>query len=789
MPRRSSPPAPSMPNRIAVLPLRDQVLFPHATGIIHVARKISRHAIESAIEADRLVLAVAQRDMSTEAPELADLHPVGTICEILHENTLPDGTMRVALRGIARARFEQAAIEHDTIVATPAAFPTVTESDKGISAAARSVRDLFASVARKHSMIPPESIATIMHLNAPDALADQVAYLLPVPPGDKQALLETPSAKARLESILAHLAGEAEILRLEHELRTKVEHDISQSQRDYLLREQLRHIQRELDSRDSRRSILEIYREQIEGLAVEESTRRILRSSLEQLEYSSPGNPEHVVARTYLDIALSVPWGQYLDQVLDPSRVLDELNKAHYGLHRVKQRIAEHIQIQRRLANKTGNLRKGFALLFVGPPGVGKTSVARSLATATGRPLSVAALGGVRDEAEIRGHRRTYVGATAGRIVNALRESGAMNPVIVLDEIDKMSVGNTGDPSAALLELLDPVQQRQFVDHYLDLPIDLSAVQFIATANSIDRLSPALLDRFEVIPFEGYTEGEKVDIATGYLWPNLLRETGFEPSDLPLDQDLLREVIRYYVRESGVRGLARELATLARRAAMVDEQEYPLTLNRDRLEQWLGKPIYLPNSTVSSPGLATGLVVAPYGGDTVRIEVAITGIAGDRPALTLTGSMGTVMQESAFAALTWTRMQLDREGVDWKKDVHVHISNAGTPKDGPSAGIAIAAAMLSAFNRVALPDRMALTGEIGLTGRIDPVGGIREKCLAALRSGISTVICPFANRREVDELEPEITQGVRIVLVESMSEVLEELENQSASHAQTVSIL
>jgi len=779
-----------MPSRIAVLPLRDQVLFPHATGIIHVARRISRHAIESVLDGDRLVLAVAQKDMGTEVPELSDLHPVGTICEVLHENTLPDGTMRVALRGIARARFNAPVIENETIFGQPVPFSTVTESDKGISAAARSVRDLFATVARKHSMIPPESIATIMHLAAPEALADQVAYLLPIPPGDKQALLETPSAKQRLETILAHLAREAEILRLEQELRSKVEQDISQTQRDYLLREQLRHIQRELDSRDSRRSILEIYREQIDGLPVEESARRMLQSSLEQLEYSSPGNPEHVVARTYLDIALSVPWGRYIEQVLDPKVVMEELDAAHYGLQRVKQRIAEHIQIQRRLAKKTGNLRKGFALLFVGPPGVGKTSVARSLATATGRPMSVAALGGVRDEAEIRGHRRTYVGATPGRIVNALRESGAMNPVIVLDEIDKMSVGTTGDPSAALLELLDPVQQKHFVDHYLDIPLDLSAVQFIATANSVERLSPALLDRFEIIQFQGYTEQEKIAIAEGYLWPTLVRETGFEPGELEIGTPVIAQIIRTYVRESGVRALSRELATVARRAAMLDDDSYPLTIGEGELERWLGKPRYeLENSTgPSAPGLATGLVAAPYGGDTVRIEVAITSIAGDRPALTLTGSMGAVMQESAFAALTWTRMQLDREGLDWRKDVHVHISNAATPKDGPSAGTAMAAAMLSAFKSVPMPSKIALTGEIGLTGRIDPVGGIREKCLAALRAGIGTVFCPLANQREVDELEAEITDSVRIVLVDSMESVLAEFERMSSPHAQTVSI-
>lgn len=779
-----------MPSRIAVLPLRDQVLFPHATGIIHVARRISRHAIESVLDGDRLVLAVAQKDMGTEVPQLSDLHNVGTICEVLHENTLPDGTMRVALRGIARARFSEAVIENETIFGKPAAFPTVVESDKGISAAARSVRDLFASVARKHSMIPPESIATIMHLGAPDALADQVAYLLPIPPADKQALLETPSTKACLESILAHLAREAEILRLEQELRSKVEQDISQTQRDYLLREQLRHIQRELDSRDSRRSILEVYREQIESLEIAESARRVLQSSLEQLEYSSPGNPEHVVARTYLDIALSVPWGRYIEQVLDPGRVVEQLDSAHFGLHRVKQRIAEHVQIQRRLATKTGRFRKGFALLFIGPPGVGKTSVARSLAIATGRPMSVAALGGVRDEAEIRGHRRTYVGATPGRIVNALRESGAMNPVIVLDEIDKMSVGTSGDPSAALLELLDPVQQKQFVDHYLDIPLDLSAVQFIATANSLERLSPALLDRFEVIHFQGYTEGEKLAIAEGYLWPDLVQETGFEPGELNVTPELMTHVIRNYVRESGVRALHRELATLARRAAMLDDGSYPLNITAAQLEQWLGKPRFTAeeSSRADVPGMATGLVVAPYGGDTVRIEVAVTGVAGDRPALTLTGSMGAVMQESAFAALTWVRTELDKEGIDWRKDVHVHISNAGTPKDGPSAGVAIAAAILSAFRGVPLPREIALTGEIGLTGRIDPVGGIREKCLAAARAGIPTVFCPLANQREVAELEEEITNAVRIVLAESMTSVVEEIVRWSSPHAQTVSI-
>jgi len=779
-----------MPSRIAVLPLRDQVLFPHATGIIHVARRISRHAIESVLDGDRLVLVVAQKDMGTEAPNLADLHKVGTMCEVLHENTLPDGTMRVALRGIMRARLSEAVIENETIFGKPTVFPTVTESDKGISAAARSVRDLFASVARKHSMIPPESIATIMHLGAPEALADQVAYLLPIPPSDKQTLLETASTKECLESILAHLAREAEILRLEQELRSKVEQDISQTQRDYLLREQLRHIQRELDSRDSRRSILEIYREQIENLEIAESARRVLQSSLEQLEYSSPGNPEHVVARTYLDIALSIPWGRYIDQILDPKRVLEQLDAAHFGLQRVKQRIAEHVQIQRRLASKTGHLRKGFALLFVGPPGVGKTSVARSLASATGRPMSVAALGGIRDEAEIRGHRRTYVGATPGRIVNALREAGAMNPVIVLDEIDKMSVGTSGDPSAALLELLDPVQQKQFVDHYLDIPLDLSAVQFVATANSLERLSPALLDRFEVIQFQGYTEQEKLAIAEGYLWPELVQETGFDPGELSLTPELITGIIRKYVRESGVRALSRELATLARRAAMLEDDSYPLTIRPDQIEQWLGKPRYAPEgpAVYGTPGLATALVVAPYGGDTVRIEVAITGVAGDRPALTLTGSMGSVMQESAFAALTWARMELDKEGIDWRKDVHVHISNAGTPKDGPSAGIAIGAAILSTFRGTPLPSTVALTGEIGLTGRIDPVGGIREKCLAAARAGLTTVFCPLANQREVEELEAEITGAIRIVLAGTMRTVLEEIQRMSSPHAHTVSI-
>ena len=726
---------------------------------------------------------VSQRDMSLDTPALDDLNRVGTLCEVLHHSHLPDGSNRVALRGLFRAVAKNLAIRDQSFSADIEELKETHESTLEFEATLRAVKESFSALAAQHRAIPPESIAQVVHIDQPGQAADTVLHFLPVSTSEKQLLLEELCQNARLTGVLRLLKREEEILSIEQNIRSRVEKEITESQRDFLLREQLRVIQTELDKRDNRRSEVDQYREKILAAMLPPQAESIAFQELRRLEHSPPSSSESFLARGYIDTLISLPWNHRSNETLDIESVSSVLDGDHFGLTQVKERILEFLAIRK----LKGNLA-GAVLCFVGPPGVGKTSIAKSIAHALGRKLSVVALGGVRDESEIRGHRRAYIGSTPGRIIASLRDVGTNNPVIVLDEIDKVSELGHGDPSNALLEVLDPEQNSRFLDHHLDTPFDLSEVIFIATANQLDQIPHALRDRMEIIEFPGYTQMERFEIAKRYVLPGALESSGISPAQLTLTDSALNTLARDYTRESGVRSLKREIYNLIRKAARILEQNphQKLHISDADLSGYLGNSYSKPpvDSRQREIGLVHGLVVAPYGGDMIDVEIALTKPADRLPQLTLTGSMGAIMQESAQTALTCVRRHLDQVGVEWNRDVHVHVSNAGTPKDGPSAGLAIAIAIASAFLGRPIPSDVAVTGEIGLRGKTAPVGGMREKLLAAKRYGINQVLCPIANRSDIFHFPEEIAQGLEIHLVSDFEEAIQIAFGQ----AQTVNI-
>lgn len=754
---------------LPVLPLRDVVYFPGTPNTLHVVRDQSVRAVQRCLAGDRRVLVLSQRDMSIDDPSVADLYETGTVCEVLQALPLPDTSMRASLRGLFRARATNIAGRAGVLFAHASELRDIVSLDAETEALMRECLALFATIVEMGKGVAPEAAQAIAHIADPSLLTDSIAHHMVLRPPDKQALLEEPDVSKRLNALFKLLKREDEVIRLGASIHRRVQDELGDSQREYYLREQLKAIEGELRSRENRLSEADEYLQQIEAAQMPPAVRERAEGEVRRLDRTTSASPEAQTMRNYLDALVAVPWNRQSEDRLDVTAAAEVLNRSHFGLEAVKERVLEYLAVR-----QLRQTMRGPVLCFVGPPGVGKTSIARVIAEAMGRRFARLALGGVMDEAELRGHRRTYVGSMPGRIVQSLIQCGVRNPVLVLDELDKLGAGGRGDPVAALLEILDPEQNAAFVDHYLDAPVDLSAVMFIATANSVYGLPPALRDRMEIVPFSGYTDREKASIAYQFLLPHSIEEHGLAGRDLRFTPEAVNLLIGEYTRESGARELGRQIDAICRKLArrIAGGEEVAAETTAKTVQELLGAPPYTREAVGSNEvGMAWGLVVGDAGGDVLPVEVALTPCLGNKPELTLTGNLGSVLRESAEAALTYIRGMLP--DTTSGHDVHVHLPEGGVPKDGPSAGLTVAAALAGAFSGRALPTGWAMTGEISLLGRVLAVGGVREKLLAALRAGFTNVILPAGNAAALDELPSEVKAGLKLHAVAHVNEAFE----------------
>ena len=763
-------------DRIPVLPLRDVVIFPYVVIPLLVGRPASLAAIEAALAEDKIILLVAQRDGEKQEPAAADLHRTGVIGRVVQVSRLPTGTTRVLVEGIARARVTRYIPSGNVLRAAASPFPfegaKASQDAAETEALSRRVLNSFEEYVSLHRRIPAEIVAIIQSTDSLERQAFGVAAHVAVRFELRQSLLETDTLRGLLEMLAELLSGEIELLRLERKIDDDVRGAMFQNQREFYLQEQLRVIHRELgeeDSDDFAELEAQIKKKALPSV-VEERTLRELR----KLRRMPPMSPEFTVARNFVDWIVSIPWTERTDEVLDVSRAGAILDADHYGLDEIKDRILDFIAVMSLVGRLDGQI-----LCLVGPPGVGKTSLGRSIARALGRKFVRMALGGVRDEAEIRGHRRTYIGSMPGRIIQAMRRAEVINPVILLDEVDKLGQDFRGDPAAALLEVLDPEQNTTFNDNYLEVDYDLSQVLFITTANSLAGIPEALRDRMEILRIAGYLDHEKLAIARQYLLPRQIESNGLKKEEVVLEPDVLVAIMRGYTREAGVRELERRIARvarkLARKRAEVASDVTTQTVSVADLKELLGAPPFDPDDTSLDDkiGVASGLAYTSVGGEVLEIEVSV--VKG-RGKVQLTGTLGDVMKESASAALSYARARARALGIESEfyrtKDIHIHMPAGATPKDGPSAGIAIATAVISALTGVPVRGDVAMTGEITLRGRVLPIGGLKEKSVAAHRNKVSDVIIPHGNARDVDELPEEVRASVRFHPVKTMDEVL-----------------
>jgi ATP-dependent Lon protease len=766
-----------VPDILAILPLRGTVLFPQAVMPLGAGRASSVRLIEEAVPAGRLIGTVAQRDPSDNAPTREGLHDVGTVTVIHKAAKQPDGTLRIVAQGLGRFRIVELVQTEPYLKARIAVIvDDEPDDDVEVQALLRSVTSLFQNVVALSPTLPDELAGVIANVDGPGALADLVAASLPsLPLALKQELLETEGVKARLSKLAAALAKEAEVLQLGSKIQSEVQSEMSKTQREYYLREQLKAIQKELGDGDERTQEIDALRAKVEAAGMPEEAKAEALRELDRLAKMPPAAAEYTVARTYIDWLVAMPWTQETTDAVDIGNARVILDEDHEGLDKIKDRILEYLAVKK---IRPGG--KDPILCFVGPPGVGKTSLGKSIARALGRKFHRISLGGMRDEAEIRGHRRTYIGALPGQVAQGLRRAGTRNPVLMLDEIDKLGMDFRGDPAAALLEVLDPEQNASFRDHYLDVPFDLSRVLFITTANVMDTVPGPLRDRMEIIPLAGYTEEEKVAIAQKHLVPKQAREHGLTPGELTFAPEALRLLARGYTREAGVRSLEREIASVCRKIARRRAEGHtdPVHVTPDVVTSSLGVPRFELEEVEERtrvPGVVTGLAWTPAGGDVLFVEA--TRMPG-RHTLTLTGQLGDVMKESVQAALSWVRSharQLDIDPDFWERsDVHVHVPAGAIPKDGPSAGVTMATALVSLLTGRPVRGGLAMTGEISLSGRVLPVGGIKEKVLAAHRAGIRTIVLPKRNEKNLLEDVPGSVRDVMTVrLAGSIEDVLE----------------
>ena len=765
---------------LPVLPLRDVVVFPHMVIPLFVGRDKSMRALEQAMEADKRILLLAQKSAETDDPAAADMYSIGTLAQVLQLLKLPDGTIKVLVEGTARVNVTEVSERDGSLYGRGQEIEsTDLREGREVEAVARSLMSLFEQYVKTNRKLPPELLQTLAGIDEPSRLADTIAAHLGVRLSDKQRLLETIEVADRLELLVGFVDGEIDVQQLEKRIRGRVKSQMEKSQREYYLNEQMKAIQKELGELDDAPNELEDLARKVAAAGMPKPVETKAKAELNKLKQMSPMSAEAAVVRNYPDWLLGVPWKKRTKVRKDLKVAQDTLDADHYGLEKVKERILEYLAVQSRVTKM-----KGAILCLVGPPGVGKTSLGQSIAKATNRKFVRMSLGGVRDEAEIRGHRRTYVGSMPGRIVQNLNKTGSKNPLFLLDEIDKMSMDFRGDPSSALLEVLDPEQNNAFNDHYLEVDLDLSEVMFVATSNTLNIPGP-LLDRMEVIRIPGYTEEEKLNIAERYLVPKQLKANGLKPEELKIAESAIRDIVRYYTRESGVRNLEREIAKICRKVVKeialagprpAKKKTVAVSVTSKNLEKYQGvrRFDYGRAEEQNEIGLVTGLAWTEVGGDLLQIEVSLVPGKGG---LTLTGQLGDVMKESASAALSVVRSRAESLGIDTdflqKQDVHLHVPDGATPKDGPSAGIAMATALVSTLTKNPVRANVAMTGEITLRGRVSAIGGLKEKLLAAIRGGITTVIIPEENRKDLADIPANVTQGMKIVPVRWIDEVLD----------------
>src|SRR5579863_4648529 len=740
---------------LPVLPLRDIVVFPEGVAPLFVGRDKSVRALEEVMRGDKQILLATQRDRDQDDPAPKDIYDVGVVANVLQLLKLPDGTVKVLVEGRSRAQVVAFTAQAEFYEANIA--PIVEEGGEPHEAEAlsRAVIEQFENYVKLNKKVPPEAQASIPQITDPGALADNIAAHLAVKITDRQQLLEIFNVVKRLEKVFALMEGEISVLQVEKKIRTRVKRQMEKTQREYYLNEQMKAIQRELGEQDDARDELIELEKRIKKTKLSKEARTKAEGELKKLRNMSPMSAESTVVRNYLDWLLSIPWGQAKTKPIDMAKAEQILEEDHYGLEKVKERILEYMAVQAR----TGSL-KGPILCLVGPPGVGKTSLGRSIAKATGREFVRLSLGGVRDEAEIRGHRRTYIGSMPGKIIQSMKKAKTTNTFFLLDEIEKMGADWRGDPTSALLEVLDPEQNSTFQDHYLEVDYDLSKVMFVTTANSLNMPQP-LLDRMEIIRIPGYTEDEKVEIAKRHLLPKLAKDHGLKEGEWIVPEKAIRDVIRYYTREAGVRSLERELGNLARKAVrdMAREQLLSIVIDDERLDKYAGVRRFHYGATDEEDqvGIVTGLAWTEFGGDILTIEaVRMPG----KGRMSITGNLKDVMKESISAANSYVRARAAHFGIKpplfEKTDVHVHVPEGATPKDGPSAGVAMAVAMISVLTGIPVRKEVAMTGEITLRGRVLPIGGLKEKLLAALRSGIKTVLIPKENEKDLADIPDNV---------------------------------
>jgi ATP-dependent Lon protease len=754
-----------------VLPLRDIVVFPHMIVPLFVGREKSVRALEDVMKDDKQILLVTQKNAAQDDPTSADIYNVGTVGTVLQLLKLPDGTVKVLVEGGHRAVIQRFVDSDTFFIAEAVPMADTANEGKEVEALARSVISQFEQYIKLNKKIPPEVLVSVNQIDDPSKLADTVASHLGLKINDKQELLEVQSVSERLERVYAFMEGEIGVLQVEKRIRSRVKRQMEKTQREYYLNEQMKAIQKELgEGEDGKDEVAEI-EERIKKTKLSKEAREKAQAEAKKLRTMSPMSAEATVVRNYLDWLLSIPWAKPTKVKKDIKHAEKILNDDHYGLEKVKERILEYLAVQLRQKKM-----KGPILCLVGPPGVGKTSLGKSIAKATGRNFVRISLGGVRDEAEIRGHRRTYIGSMPGKIIQAMKKAKSSNPMFLLDEIDKLGADWRGDPSSALLEVLDPEQNINFNDHYLEVDYDLSDVMFVTTANSL-RMPQPLLDRMEIIRLSGYTEDEKVEIAKRHLIDKTMKDHGLKKSEWVLSEDAIRDLVRYYTREAGVRSLEREIANLARKSLkeILLKSLKKVTINRRNLAKYAGvrKFRYGEAEAEDMVGVVTGLAWTEVGGEILTIE-AVTVPGKGR--VIATGKLGDVMKESVQAAESYVKSRAVEFGIKPtifnKKDIHVHVPEGATPKDGPSAGIAMVTTIVSVLTGIAVRRDVAMTGEVTLRGRVLPIGGLKEKLLAALRAGIKTALIPQENEKDLAEIPENVKRSLQIIPVSSVDEVL-----------------
>ncbi|WP_330943437.1 endopeptidase La [Vibrio diabolicus] len=756
---------------IPVLPLRDVVVYPHMVIPLFVGREKSISCLETAMETNKQVLLVAQKQADTDEPTVDDLFEVGTVATILQLLKLPDGTVKVLVEGQQRAKINHFK-ESDFFLAEAEFVVTPELDEREQEVIVRSAINQFEGFIKLNKKIPPEVLTSLNGIDEAARLADTIAAHMPLKLVDKQQVLEIVDVTERLEFLMGQMESEIDLLQVEKRIRGRVKKQMEKSQREYYLNEQMKAIQKELGEMEDAPDEFETLQKKIDESKMPQEAREKTEQELQKLKMMSPMSAEATVVRSYIDWMVSVPWAKRSKVKKNLAKAEEILNEDHYGLERVKERILEYLAVQNRI-----NKLKGPILCLVGPPGVGKTSLGRSIASATGRKYVRMALGGVRDEAEIRGHRRTYIGSLPGKLIQKMSKVGVKNPLFLLDEIDKMSSDMRGDPASALLEVLDPEQNNSFNDHYLEVDYDLSDVMFVATSNSMNIPGP-LLDRMEVIRLSGYTEDEKLNIAKRHLVDKQVKRNGLKPDEIIIEDSAIIGIIRYYTREAGVRNLEREISKICRKAVkniLLDKDIKSVTVTMDNLKEYLGVQRFDYGKADESNriGQVTGLAWTEVGGDLLTIE---TQSMPGKGKLTQTGSLGDVMQESIQAAMTVVRSRAEKLGINTdfneKKDIHVHVPEGATPKDGPSAGTAMCTALVSALTGNPVKAEVAMTGEITLRGEVLPIGGLKEKLLAAHRGGIKTVLIPKDNERDLEEIPDNVIADLEVIPVQWIDEVL-----------------